>query len=95
MNLLPFNNLPAYRPRNFVPDKIDWSAWDQIAPLYERLEARAAECQSVADLEKWLMDWSELSAAIEQDHSERYIAMTCHTDSPEAEKAYLHVVENI
>ena len=25
----------------------------------------------------------------------RYIAMTCHTDNAEAEKAYLHFVENI
>ena len=27
--------------------------------------------------------------------SKRYIAMTCHTDNPEAEKAYLHFVEKI
>ena len=39
--------------------------------------------------------WSELIAALDEESSRRYIAMTCHTDSAEAEKAYLHFVENI
>src|SRR4051812_49239660 len=95
MNLLPFENLPVAKPRTFVPSKVDWSDWDQIAPLYDKLEVGAAACKTVADLERWLIDWSELDAAMDQDSSERYIAMTCHTDSPEAEKAYLHFVENI
>lgn len=95
MNLLPFENLPAFKPRSFVPQNMDWSDWNQIAPLYDQLETRAAACKTVADLERWLLDWSELNAAIDQDHSERYIAMTCHTDNADAEKAYLHVVEHI
>src|SRR5579884_2341322 len=95
MNLLPFENLPAYKPRRFVPAKVDWGDWNQIAPLYDKLEARAAECKTAADLEGWLLDWSELGAALDQDQSERYIAMTCHTDNYEAEKAYLHAVEHI
>ena len=97
MNLLPFENLPAAKARNFVPAKVDWNDWNQISPLYDQLEARAAACQMHfrCDLESWLLDWSELGAALDQDSSERYIAMTCHTDNPDAEKAYLHVVENI
>ena len=95
MNLLPFENLPAYRPRNFVPAEVDWGNWDQIAPLYDLLESRAAECNSPAELEQWLLDWGELDAALDEDGSRRYIAMTCHTDSAEAEKAYLHFVEQI
>ena len=74
---------------------MDWGDWSQIAPLYDRLETRAAECRTVADLERWLLDWGELSAALDQDGSERYIAMTCHTDDAEIEKAYLHSVEHI
>jgi oligoendopeptidase F len=95
MNLLPFNNLPAHKPRKFVPQTIDLGDWPQIAPLFDQLEARSPQCQSVADLERWLLDWSELSAALDEEASRRYIAMTCHTDSAEAEKAYLHFVENI
>jgi oligoendopeptidase F len=95
MNLLPFGKLPAYQPRKFVPPAIDLGDWPQIAPLFDQLENRAAQCSSAADLERWLLDWSELSAALDEKSSRRYIAMTCHTDNAEAEKAYLHFVENV
>ena len=95
MNLLPFDALPAHKPRRFVPEQIDLGDWTQIAPLFDKLESRAAECKSTADLEQWLLDWSELSAALDEESSKRYIAMTCHTDNAEAEKAYLHFVEKI
>jgi oligoendopeptidase F len=95
MNLLPFENLPAHKPRKFVPQKIDLGDWPQIAPLFDKLESLAPQCQSAADLERWLLDWSELNAALDEEASRRYIAMTCHTDNAEAEKAYLHFVENI
>jgi oligoendopeptidase F len=95
MNLLPFGKLPAYKPRKFVPQTIDLGDWPQIAPLFDQLETRAAHCQSAADLERWLLDWSELTAALDEESSRRYIAMTCHTDNAGAEKAYLHFVENV
>ncbi|HLP77964.1 MAG TPA: M3 family oligoendopeptidase, partial [Candidatus Paceibacterota bacterium] len=95
MNLLPFENLPAHKPRRFVPTEIDLGDWNQIKPLFDGLETRGSQCASATDLEQWLLDWSELSAALDEESSKRYIAMTCHTDSPEAEKAYLHFVEKI
>ena len=58
-------------------------------------KTRAARCQSAAELERWLLDWSELNAALDEESSRRYIAMTCHTDNADAEKAYLHFVENV
>ena len=95
MNLLPFGKLPAFKPRKFVPPTIDLGNWLQIAPLFEQLEKRAPDCKTIADLEHWLLDWSELNAALDEESSRRYIAMTCHTDSAEAEKAYLHFVEHV
>jgi len=95
MNLLPFGKLPTHKPRTFVPQTIDLGDWLQIAPLFDRLETRAAQGKSAADLERWLLDWSELTAALDEESSRRYIAMTCHTDNAEAEKAYLHFVENV
>ncbi len=35
------------------------------------------------------------TAALDEESSKRYIAMTCHTDDPDAERAYLHFVEKI
>lgn len=95
MSLLPFEAQPPFRPRTFVPAQVNWDAWTEIEPLFDRLEASLATVQSVADLEQWLLDWGELRAALDEESSRRYIAMTCHTDNPEAEKAYLHLVEQI
>src|ERR1019366_1249509 len=95
MDLLPFDALPAHKPRRFVPEAIDLGEWGRIAPLFDQLEARAQACGTAAALEQWLLDWGELSAAIDEESSKRYIAMTCHTDNAEAEKAYLHFVENV
>jgi oligoendopeptidase F len=95
MNLLPFGKLAAYRPRTFVPQNLDLGDWAQIAPLFGQLEKRAAQAGSAAELERWLLDWSELNAALDEEASRRYIAMTCHTDNAEAEKAYLHFVEQV
>jgi oligoendopeptidase F len=95
MNLLPFGKLPAAKPRSFVPIAINLGDWAQIAPLFGQLETRAAQSVSAAELEKWLLDWSELSAALDEEASRRYIAMTCHTDNADAEKSYLHFIEHV
>ena len=95
MNLLPFGALPPFRARQFVPPQIDLGDWKQIEGLFSRLEETLAACKSGKELELWLFEWSELRAALDEESSRRYIAMTCHTDNPEAEKAYLHFVEKI
>ena len=95
MNLLPFESLPPHKPRRFVPQQMDLGDWSKICPLFDQLETRAPQCMNAADLGRWLLDWSELSAALDEESSKRYIAMTCHTANAEAEKAYLHFVEDI
>ena len=95
MSLLPFGKLAAHRPRTFVPQNLNLGDWPQIAPLFDQIETRAVQAASAVELEKWLLDWSELCAALDEEASRRYIAMTCHTDNADAEKAYLHFVENV
>jgi oligoendopeptidase F len=95
MNLLPFGSLPAYKPRHFLPAQTDLGIWAHVEPLFDLLKSRAHKCGTTVELERWLLDWSELSAALDEESARRYIAMTCHTDDPEAEKAYLYFVENI
>ena len=95
MNLLPFGKLPPAKPRSFVPPAINLGDWPQIAPLFDQLVATIGQAKSVVDLEKWLLNWSELSAALDEEASRRNIAMTCHTDNAEAEQAYLHFVEQV
>src|SRR4051794_40733389 len=95
MDLLPFKALPAYKPRRFLPRELDLGDWQQVEPMFNQLEARLTPAATTSDLEGWLLEWSELSAALDEESAKRYIAMTCHTDSPEAEKAYLDFVERI
>src|ERR1043165_8582497 len=95
MNLLPFGKLDPYRPRRFVPADADLGNWENIAPFFEQLEARASKCKTVGEFEQWLLDWGELSASLDQESSCRYIAMTCHTDNEQAKAAYLHYVEKV
>ena len=95
MNLLPFGNLPPARPRSFVPSSLNLGDWSQVAPLFDKLEKRAAQAQNVPELEAWLLAWSELNAALDEESARRNIAMTCHTDNAQAEQDYLYFVENV
>jgi oligoendopeptidase F len=78
-----------------VPSPIDLGNWGQIAPLFEKLERNAGLCQTADELERWLLDWSEVSAALDEEATRRYIAMTCHTEDAQAEAGYLEFVEKI
>jgi oligoendopeptidase F len=95
MNLLPFGKLAPHRPRTFVSQNLDLGDWLLIAPLFDQLEVHAASAKSAVEFERWLLDWSELNAALDEEASRRYIAMTCHTDNADAEKAYLYFVEHV
>ncbi|MGQ0551442.1 MAG: M3 family oligoendopeptidase [Armatimonadota bacterium] len=80
-------------PRRFVPPDADMGNWAHIEPLYRRLlEARR---DSPEALERWIEDTSELYAAVAEEGSRRYVAMTCQTDDPERERAHLFFIEEI
>jgi oligoendopeptidase F len=80
-------------PRRLVPAVIDLGEWNALAPLFEELKNR--KISSLAELVQWLEDGSEVSAAVAEEESRRYIANSCATDDKEAEKAYLDFVENV
>ena len=79
--------------RSFVPVDADMGDWSAIEPLFDRLDGAAIDTPE--QLERWLLDQSELSACISEESSARYAAMTCYTDDPVKEQAYLHFVEEI
>src|SRR5438034_9856395 len=79
--------------RQFVPRSFDPADWPQIQPLGKALLDRPIN--SVIDLEKWLLDFSEFSSVLDEYRTRRYIDMSCHTDDPAIEKRYMHYVQNI
>ncbi|HEY7089352.1 MAG TPA: M3 family oligoendopeptidase [Tepidisphaeraceae bacterium] len=83
----------AAPPRHFVPQKLDPAEWSQIEPVCRALLDR--DIKSTTDLEKWLLDVSELNSVLDEYSNRRYIDKSCHTDDPAIERAFLHYVENI
>ncbi len=79
--------------REFVPDEIDLGDAAAIEALFDALEQE--DPKDVAGLEAWLGKWSELNAAVREEEAVRFIRMTCQTDDPEREKAFLEFVENV
>lgn len=85
--------LPCEFPRRFVPADVDFGDWDQIKPMLDELERRPIK--TAHELEQWLLDSSELGAAIGEEAAVRRIRMTCDTANEEYRKAFFHFVENI
>lgn len=77
--------------RRFVPARFDAGNFEQIHPLTQELLDRPIE--NLADLECWLLDFSELSAVLDEYYNRRYIDKTCHTDDEQIQRAFLHFVE--
>lgn len=85
--------ISSYRPRRFVPQTIDLTDTAQLAPLFESLKEKLDLARTAEQLEVWLDDYSEFCAALSESSAITYIRMTCQTDDPEREKAYLKIVE--
>lgn len=80
-------------PRRFLPADVDFGDWSQIEPWMKKLTERPIE--SAEDLERWLLDRSELEAALSEARARRYIAMTRNTGDEAIEKEYLNFIENV
>jgi oligoendopeptidase F len=79
--------------RSFVPAALDAGDFARLEPLYHDLLERRLDTPE--QMHAWLADFAELTAAVDECGARRYIDMTCHTDDPAIERAYLHFVENV
>lgn len=71
------NNLKiSKKPRIYIPENLNID-WISLEPIFNDLLSR--NISAVSDLEKWLLDRSEIEAALEEDFAWRYIRMTCDT----------------
>lgn len=77
----------------FVPADLDASVWANIEPLLTALRDRPVE--SGSEFEAWIVDRSELDAAISEATALLYIGMTCHTEDEARQKAYAEFIENV
>jgi oligoendopeptidase F len=91
MNLSRY--VPETYPHQWLPESLELKTWEQIEPWYLKLMEQPIN--TAADLERWVLVAGELNSAVAQEGNERHIAMTCQTDDPAREAAYLEYVREI
>lgn len=84
--------IPVRKPRRFVAQDLEIDSWDKVKNYFDDLKQR--DINSLAELENWLEDWSELEAVLEEDAGWRYIYMSIDTtDKKLAEDFHFFVTE--
>jgi len=73
-------------PRHFIPENFVVENWKSLEPYFKDLEER--KINSVADLEQWLKDASEIEAVLSEDACWRQIKMTCDTENKDLENSF-------
>ena len=73
-------------PRKYLPEDLILSDWETIEPFFKELLER--EIHSKEDMEKWLLDMSELEAMLNEDFCWRQIKMTCDTNNKKLEESF-------
>jgi oligoendopeptidase F len=79
--------------RKFVPANFTANNAEKTGELFKVLEQR--KIPNAKALQKWILDWSELSSVLAEESARRYVAMTCDTKNQAAAKAYEFFVSNI
>jgi oligoendopeptidase F len=79
--------------RDFLPENFVLTDWNNLEPYFKNLLERKTD--SLAELENWLKDMSELEAVISEEGCWRQIRMTCDTENKELEKAFIFFVMEI
>jgi oligoendopeptidase F len=73
-------------PRQFLPQDFVVTTWETLEPYFKTLVDQPIA--SKADLEKWLLQMSELEAVVSEDACWRQIKMTCDTENKALEEAF-------
>ncbi|WP_345163943.1 M3 family oligoendopeptidase [Nibribacter koreensis] len=85
--------LPKRKPRVCMPAEFEVSDWASLEPIFEELKNRPVN--SLAELEKWISDRSELESVLSENLAWRYIKMTCNTQDEALTEAFQFFVTEI
>lgn len=80
-------------PRQYLPESFTITDWAAIEPCF--IELRDRQVGSAEELERWLLNRSELEAALSEDLAWRYIRMTCDTQDTGRTEAFQFFVNEI
>ncbi len=80
-------------PRQFLPADFAVTDWNTLEPYFKDLLERPIG--NIGELEKWLLDMSELEAVVSEDACWRQIKMTCDTENKTLEEAFVFFVTSL
>lgn len=80
-------------PRHFLPEDYKVTDWKSLEPYFKELLERPIG--NYDELEKWLLDMSELEAVVSEDACWRQIKMTCDTENKSLEEAFVFFVTEL
>ena len=86
-------SIPQRPARKFVAEDLVVDAWSKIESYFQDLLDR--EIQSVEELEKWMLDRSELEAVLEEEQAWRYIKMNIDTRDKDLGESFSFWVKEI
>ncbi|MGC6469952.1 MAG: M3 family oligoendopeptidase [Flavobacteriales bacterium] len=85
--------IPTRPKRQFVDEQLEVKSWSQIEAYFTNL--LQSEIQSVDDLQKWMLNRSELESVLEEEQAWRYIKMNIDTTNEELSKSFQFWVSEI
>jgi oligoendopeptidase F len=80
-------------PRHYLPESFNVTDWAAIEPYF--IELRDRNMTSAQELERWMLDRSELESVLSQDMGWRYIKMTCDTQDEDITAAFQYFINEI
>ena len=85
--------LPRAKRRKYLPSRFKMTGWERMQPYYEELLQR--KIVSVAELEEWLLDRSELDAFVSESFAWRYINISANSANQKAQESYQNAVQEL
>ncbi|GAA4052002.1 M3 family oligoendopeptidase [Hymenobacter glaciei] len=79
--------------RHYLPEDFVVTDWTAIEPFFQELQARPV--QTATELERWLLDRSELESVLSEDLAWRYIRMTCDTQDATRAESFQYFVNEV
>ncbi len=89
----PSSASPARAHSGYIPADFNAGDWQAIEPMVRGLVSRTISTRE--ELERWLLDRSDLDAACAEARAQLYIATTCNTEDQAASAAYANYLEEV
>ncbi|MCB0662104.1 MAG: M3 family oligoendopeptidase, partial [Saprospiraceae bacterium] len=86
-------NLPKPKKLKYLPDDFKVTTWSKLKPYFSELENR--EINSAEELERWILDRSEIDAVFGEDFRWRYIRLSQNSEDEQANEMYQYAVQEL